>query len=238
MWEFASRGGVGWNGDPHSPDLDCFTLSGDGDFRSEECIDLLKQADIIVTNPPFSLFRDFFNQLIEYDKKFVVMGDHISVTLKDVFPHVKEDRLWWGPSISSGDRWFEVPKHYPLTAATTKIVKEGKKERRYLKKKGIRWYTNLDHEKRHKDMILTKKYSASKYPKYEDVDAIEVWPTKNIPKDYPGLMGVPIGFLDKYNPSQFEIVDMKSPKLRMPDGEIKTKFKRFIVRNRRPEGSA
>ena len=106
-------------------------------------------------------------------------------------------------------------------------------ERKFIKKKGVRWYTNLDHEQRHKDMILRREYSSAEYQKYEDIDAIEVWPTKNIPKDYTGVMGVPIGFLDKYNPSQFEILGMVTPRLRDKDGSVKTKFKRFLIRNRR-----
>lgn len=146
-----------------------------------------------------------------------------------------DGRLWWGPSISSGDRWFEVPSTYPLKAASTKVVKEGKVEKRFIKKKGVRWYTNLDHEQRHKDMILRKTYRSAEYQKYEDVDAIEVWPTKNIPKDYEDVMGVPIGFLDKFNPSQFEILGMVSPRLRDKNGKVKTKFKRFLIRNLRPE---
>lgn len=150
------RGGVDWNGDPNCTDLHHYNLEGDGDFRSPECIELLKQADIVITNPPFSQFRDYFRQLIEHKKKFIVLGDQLAVTFKDVFPYIKGGLLWWGPSICSGDRWFEVPSSYPLLASSTKVITEGNVQRRFIKKKGVRWYTNLDHEHRHKDMILRK----------------------------------------------------------------------------------
>lgn len=178
-------------------------LNGDGDFRSSECIELLKQADIVCTNPPFSLFREYVSQLIRYEKKFLIIGNMNAITYKEIFPLIKYNRMWYGPSISSGDREFGVPDHYPLTASSSRIDESGN---RFVRVKGVRWFTNLDHYKRHEELILYKEYSPEEYPKYDNYDAIEVSKTKEIPKDYDGVMGVPISFLDKYNPSQFEIL--------------------------------
>ncbi len=178
-------------------------LNGDGDFRSPECIDILKQANIVVTNPPFSLFRPYVAQLMEYGKKFLIIGNMNAVTYKEIFPLIKENKLWCGPSIKSGDRTFGVPDHYPLDAATVWIDENGKK---FIKVKSVRWFTNLDHDKRHEELILDRTYTPEDYPTYDNYDAIEVSKTKNIPIDYAGVMGVPISFLDKYNPDQFKIL--------------------------------
>lgn len=191
-------------------------LQGDGDFRSEECIDLLKQSDIVVTNPPFSLFRQYIKQLFKYNKKFSIIGNMNAITYKEIFPLIQANKVWLGPSISSGDREFQVPDNYPLQAAGWRIDADGKK---YLRIKGIRWFTNLDHGRRHQELQLmtmsdnirfnkqiAKKKSS--YNKYENYNAIEIPYTNAIPKDYEGVMGVPISFLDKYNPDQFEIVGM------------------------------
>jgi len=180
-------------------------LQGDGDFRSKECIELLKQADIVVTNPPFSLFREYVAQLVEYDKKFVIIGNLNALTYRDIFKLVKENKLWFGHSIHSGDREFRVPADYPLNAASSRIDEEGNK---YIRVKGVRWYTNLDFNERHEDLILYKKYNEEEYPKYENFDAINVDVTKDIPVDYACAMGVPITFIDKYNPDQFEIIGL------------------------------
>ena len=180
-------------------------LKSDGDFRSKECIELLKQADIIVTNPPFSLFREYVAQLADYDKKFLIMGNVNTIATKEVFRLIKRKKLWLGASIHSGDREFGVPDDYPITASTHRIDDEGK---RYIRIKGIRWFTNLDYEDRHEDLILFKKYKSTEYPKYENYDAININKTKEIPMDYKGEMGVPITFLDKYNPEQFEIIGL------------------------------
>ena len=180
-------------------------LQGDGDFRSKECIELLKQADIVVTNPPFSLFREYVAQLVEYDKKFVIIGNLNALTYRDIFKLVKENKLWFGHSIHSGDREFRVPQDYPLNAAGSRVDEEGNK---YIRVKGVRWYTNLDFNERHEDLILYKKYNEEEYPKYENFDAINVDVTKDIPVDYAGAMGVPITFIDKYNPDQFEIIGL------------------------------
>ena len=187
---------------PDSEEIGIQYLKGDGDFRSKECIELLKQTDIVVTNPPFSLFREYVPQLIEYEKKFIIIGNINAITYKDVFPLIKENKLWLGASIHSGDREFGVPDGYPLNSAGHRIGKNGRK---YIRVKGVRWYTNLDYIERHEELILYKKYNPIEYPKYDNYNAINVSKTKEIPIDYDGVMGVPITFMDKYNPDQFEI---------------------------------
>jgi len=182
-------------------------LQGDGDFRSKECIELLKQADIVVTNPPFSLFREYVAQLVEYKKKFVIIGNLNALTYRDIFKLIKEDKLWFGHSIHSGDREFRVPQDYPLNAAGSRVDEEGNK---YIRVKGVRWFTNLDYTERHEDLLLYKTYSPEEYPTYDNYEAINVDVTKEIPMDYPGVMGVPITYIDKYNPDQFEILGMAS----------------------------
>ncbi len=179
-------------------------LKGNGDFRSAECVELLKQADIVVTNPPFSLFREYVAQLVKFDKKFLVIGNMNAITYKEIFPLIKENKLWFGPSISSGDREFQVPQDYQITAAGSRIDEKGNK---FIRVKGVRWYTNLDHNKRHEPLDLYKNYSSEDYPKYDNYDAINVDKTADIPVDYDGVMGVPITFLDKYCPEQFEIIN-------------------------------
>lgn len=178
-------------------------LNGTGDFRSEECIALLKEADIVVTNPPFSLFREYVAQLVEYEKDFLILGNMNALTYKEIFPLIKENKLWFGPSISSGDREFQVPQSYPLNAASSRIDNSG---RRFVRVKGVRWFTNLDHNKRHEKLDLYKTYSPEEYPKYDNYEIINVDKTTEIPKDYEGIMGVPITFLDKYSPDQFDIL--------------------------------
>ena len=188
---------------PDPDEIGTRNLRGDGDFRSEECVKLLKQADIVVTNPPFSLFREYLNQLVKYEKKFLIIGNQNAITYKDVFKLIKENKLWLGASIHSGDREFGVPDHYPLNAAGTRVDEHGNK---FIRVKGVRWFTNLDYEERHEDLVLYETYTPEKYPTYDNYDAIEVSKTKDIPTDYGGVMGVPITFLDRYNPDQFEIV--------------------------------
>jgi hypothetical protein len=190
-------------------------LEGDGDFRSEECIKLLKQSDIVVTNPPFSLFREYVKQLFDHNKKFVIIGNMNAITYKEIFPKIKENKMWLGPSISSGDREFQVPDSYPITAVGWRVDDEGRK---FLRIKGVRWFTCLDHGRRHQPLPLMTmednlKYSKHKevkgkaaYDTYDNYDAIEVPFTDAIPSDYDGVMGVPISFLDKYNPEQFVIL--------------------------------
>ena len=195
-------------------DLEWTYLQGDGDFRSVEIKKLRDEADIIVTNPPFSLFREFLAWIVEADKKFVIIGNLTAVTNKEVFPLIEKNMVWLGQSITSGDREFRVPDSYPLEAAGWRIDEEGHK---FIRVKGVRWYTNLEHGRRHQPLeLMTEadniKFSKDKkvrdigYQKYDNYDAIEVPSTGSIPSDFDGIMGVPITFLDKYNPDQFEIL--------------------------------
>lgn len=178
-------------------------LEGNGDFRNQECLDLLDEASIVVTNPPFSLFREYLAMLMEHKKKFLIIGNMNAVTYKEIFPLIKENKVWYGASIHSGDRKFNVPDNYPLEAAGCGIDEDG---RRFIRVKGVRWFTNLDYPARHENLILWKQYTPEEYPKYDNYEAINVNATKDIPIDYDGVMGVPITFLDKYNPEQFEII--------------------------------
>ncbi len=178
-------------------------LAGDGDFRSAECKALLSTADIVVTNPPFSLFREYISQLTVEEKKFLILGNMNASTYREVFPLFRDDFVWYGESIRSGDRKFYVPEGYPLNATNCGIDENG---RRFIRVKGVRWFTNLDTKRRYASIQLNKVYLKKDYPIYENYDAIEVSRTQDIPRDYSGLMGVPITFLDKYSPDQFEIV--------------------------------
>lgn len=218
-------------------DLEWHYLEGEGDFRSEEITRLRNEADIIVTNPPFSLFREFLAWIVEADKKFLIIGNVNAITYKEVFPLILSNRIWLGESIHSGDREFGVPDEYPLKAAGWRIDDKGHK---FIRVKGIRWYTNLDHGRRHQPLPLMTmadnlKFSKHKelkgktaYDRYDNYDAIEVPYTDAIPSDYEGVMGVPITFFDKYCPEQFEIVDAnkyrKNPTVPIkPYGLIKDK---------------
>ena len=184
-----------------------------GDFRSPECIALLKSADIVVTNPPFSLFREFVAQLVECNKRMLIIGNLNAIKYKIVFPLIQANKLWLGPSIASGDREFQVPDNYPLSAAGWRVDGKGTK---FLQVKGVRWFTNLDHGRRHQHLSLMtmednrkfnkKLVGSDAYDRFENYDAIEVPFTNAIPADYEETMGVPISFLDKYSPEQFEII--------------------------------
>ncbi len=180
-----------------------FNRFRDGDFRSQECIKLLEEADIVVTNPPFSLFREYLAQLVEYKKKFLIIGNVNAITYKECFKLKQNNKMWLGVSIHSGDREFQVPDDYPLEAAGSRVDADGKK---YIRVKGVRWFTNLDNKGRHENLVLYKKYSPKEYLKYDNYNAIEVAKVAEIPADYPDAMGVPITFLDKYNPKQFDIL--------------------------------
>ena len=195
-------------------------LDGDGDFRSSEIKALRDESDFIITNPPFSLFREFVSWVFETDKKFLIIGNMNAITYKEVFPLFKDNKMWYGVSISSGDRRFNVPDSYPLNASGCGIDDNNQK---YIQVKGVRWFTNIDHGKRHKPLSLltmndnlkfNKKLKNPKYQniykKYDNYDAIEIPLTEVIPSDYEGIMGVPISFLDKYCPEQFEIIDISS----------------------------
>ncbi len=178
-------------------------LKGDGDFRSAECIEILKGADIVVTNPPFSLFREYVAQLVKYDKKFLIIGNVNALSYKEIFPLIKDNKMWLGASIHSGDRKFGVPDGYPLNAAGFGIDENGQ---RFIRVKGVRWFTNLDYSQRHEKLPLYKHYTPEEFPKYDNYDAINVNKTSDIPCDYDGVIGVPITFMDKYTPEQFEII--------------------------------
>jgi hypothetical protein len=204
---------VNGNGRIDYEDLEWDYLNGDGDFRSDEVTALRDEADVIVTNPPFSLFRDFLAWIRVADKRFLILGNLNAVTYKEVFPLIKEDHLWLGPSITSGDREFRIPQSYPLTAAGSRVDDSGNK---YIRVKGVRWFTNLEHGRRHEPLsLMTKadnlrfgpdKVQEHGYRTYDNYDAIEVPKVIAIPDDYDGIMGVPITFLDKYCPKQFEIL--------------------------------
>ena len=186
--------------DSENKDASVDELEGDGDFRSEECVKLLDEADIVVSNPPFSLFCEYVAQLVKYDKKFLIIGNMNAITYKEIFPLIKNNKLWLG---FGTDSWYRVPDDFDDRPGVK--IEDGKK---YFKVKS-RWFTNLDHKKRHEFLTLTEKYDSVKYPKYDNYDAINVDKVNDIPKDYDGVMGVPITFLDKYNPEQFEIVQFR-----------------------------
>ena len=231
-------------------------LKGDGDFRSEECLELLYEADIVVTNPPFSLFREYVSTLVDNNKQFIIIGNVNAIAYKEIFPLLKDDRMWIGASIHSGDRAFYVPDDYPMKASGCGIDEDG---RRFIRVKGVRWYTNLDMKLRHDELILVKKYNPQEYPKYENFDAIEVSKTADIPCDYPGVMGVPITFMDKYCPDQFKIIGLgitdlgksigvgdydrkyKTPASRdgtlyyVKDGKGVVPYARVLIQNKHPE---
>lgn len=226
-------------------------LESDGDFRSDECLELLDEADIVVTNPPFSLFREYVATLMSYNKKFIIIGNVNAITYKEFFPLIKNNKVWIGASIHSGDRKFYVPDDYPLKAAGCGVDEDG---RRYIRVKGVRWWTNLDYKQRHEDLILVKKYEPEFHQVYDNYDAININKTVDIPYDYAGVMGVPITFLDKYNPDQFIIEGMAAGNSRVsgfnydvnytPDPEDrggcgvvagKRVYARILIRNKHPE---
>ena len=178
-------------------------LEGNGDFRNQECLDLLDECDIVVTNPPFSLFREYAAVLMEHKKKFLILGNMNALTYKEIFPLIRDNQLWYGASIHSGDRKFYVPDDYPLKASGCGIDENGRK---FIRVKGVRWYTNLDYKARHEKLVLWKNYTPEEYPKYDNYDAINVNKYSEIPCDYDGVMCVPITFIDYYCPEQFEIV--------------------------------
>ena len=202
-------------------------LQGDGDFRSEECIELLKQSDIVVTNPPFSLFREYVAQLVEYDKKFLILGNMNAITYKEIWPLIESGKMWLGVTYP---KRFLVPSDSPV--ASSQIIDEGV---RYQQFGNISWFTNLDHAKRHDELPLWKRYTPEAYPKYDNYDAINVDKVKEIPLDYDGAMGVPITFLDKWNPDQFEILGLDSDRAdewvgHGPSVDGKVKYRRIFVK--------
>lgn len=238
-------------------------LKGNGDFRSPECIELLKEADIVVTNPPFSLFREYVAQLVKYDKKFLIIGNQNAISYKECFSLIKDNRMWLGVSIHSGDREFMIPPTYEVRSKSLRVDEKGN---RYIRVVGIRWFTNLDYPQRHEDIDLYKHYTPEEYPNYENYEAINVNSTAEIPCDYEGIMGVPITFIDKYSPDQFEIIGLgisnsglecgvqpykpEHKKYRkevqkrgavdgdlymMINGEVTVPYARILVRNKKPQ---
>lgn len=219
-------------------------LNGNGDFRSKECLALLDEADIVVTNPPFSLFREYVAVLMEHQKHFIIIGNVNAITYKEIFPLLRDNQIWIGASIHSGDRKFYVPDDYPLNAAGCGVDEDG---RRFIRVKGVRWYTNLDLKQRHEEMILVKRYDSVEYSMFDNYDAINIDKTTDIPCDYAGIMGVPITFMDKYSPDQFEIIGLIAGNIRGlagieskigKDGPYingRLKYGRVLVRNKHPE---
>lgn len=193
---------------PDADEIGIKPLKGDGDFRSKESIDLLKQADIVVTNPPFSLFREYVEQLVKYDKKFLIIGNINAITYKEIFKLIKENKAWLGINMGRGISGFIVPDHYELYGTETSIDGFGN---RIISPNNCLWLTNLDTFKRHEDIVLTKKYYGNEieYPHFDNYDAINVNKTQDIPMDFDGIMGVPITFLHKYNPEQFELIKFR-----------------------------
>ncbi|PIR13300.1 modification methylase [Candidatus Falkowbacteria bacterium CG11_big_fil_rev_8_21_14_0_20_39_10] len=214
---------------PDSEEIGIQHLQGDGDFRSSECIELLKKSDIVVTNPPFSLFREYVAQLTKHGKKFIIIGHQNAITYKEIFKLIKENKIWLGYGFSGGAAHFINP-HYE-DYATASDHKEG-----MIRVSGVVWFTNLEIKKRHEDLILYKSYKGNEeyYPKYDNYNAINIDKTKDIPMDYKGAMGVPITFLNKYNPEQFEII-----KFRKGDDEKdlningKYTYFRIIIKNKK-----
>ena len=230
-----------------------------GDFRDPECIELLKQADVVVTNPPFSLFRDYIGQLMEYKKKFLIIGNQNAITYKEIYPLILNNELWMG--YHSGHTWFAVPDDYEIPDFydlndTKRLRSNGyayRDGRLWRNLGNICWFTNLDHQKRHEEIDLICRYSHEEYPHYENFDAIEVSKATNIPYDYEGKMGVPVTFLEKYNPEQFEIIgislvlgttkpkDLPKSKQGGPafyikrNGEYQRLFARIVIRNKHPQ---
>lgn len=206
-------------------------LKQHGDFRSAECIELLKQADIVVTNPPFSLFREYIGQLMRYEKKFLIIGNQNAITYKEIFPLLKDNKVWLGYKV--GDMAFKVPEYFEPRKTRYWLDDTGQKWRSMG---NICWFTNLDHNKRHEGMDLVRLYSPEDYPKYDNYDAINVDKTQDIPCDYPGAMGVPITFLDKYNPEQFEIIKFRKGN---DDKDLsingKCPYFRILIRNKHPQ---
>ena len=208
-------------------------LRQNGDFRSPECIEILKEADVIVTNPPFSLFREYVAQLMKYGKDFIIVGNQNAITYREILPLIMQDKVWLG--YNSGHFWFRVPDYYEEKKTDFKIDENGVKWRRMG---NICWFTNIDIEKRHEEMVLYKHYTPEEYPKYDNYDAIEVSRTAEIPCDYYGIMGVPITFMDKYSPEQFEILGDS----RYHDGQDfsddinvingKTLYRRLLIRRK------
>ncbi|MBT5175795.1 MAG: modification methylase [Candidatus Marinimicrobia bacterium] len=201
------------NNVPDPDEIGIKHFKGDGDFRSEECIELLKQADIVVTNPPFSLFREYVAQLNEYGKNFIIIGHQNAIKYNYVFKLIKEDKIWLGNGFTGGAAHF-INRHYEDYAAA------GDHKEGMIRVSGVQWFTNMDINKRHEEMILYKTYDPEEHLTYDNYDAINVNKTKEIPYDFDGAMGVPITFMNKYNPEQFEILGIFDDKREKSDAFI------------------
>ncbi len=226
--EYTEANFAGGNASP----IEIQHFNGDGDFRSEESIKLLKQSDIVVTNPPFSLFREFVAQLTRYEKKFLIIGNINAITYKEIFKLIQENRVWLGINLGRGISGFIVPEHYALYGSEARVDENGN---RIVSSNNCLWLTNLDTELRHKEIELTKVYEGNEaeYPKYDNCNGINVSRTQDIPKDYGGIMGVPITFLHKFNPDQFEIIRFRKG----DDGKDlsingKCPYFRILIRNK------
>ena len=211
-------------------------LDGDGDFRSKECVGLLDGADIVVTNPPFSLFREYMALLLGHGKRFLVLGNMNAVTYREIFPLIRDNKVWLGNK--AGHFWFKVPTDYEEKATDFKIDGTGQKWRRMG---NICWFTNLDLPKRHEKLLLWKHYTPEAYPKYDNYDAIEVAKTDDIPSDWDGPIGVPITFMQYYNPEQFEILGLDDHRVEWvghgPSLDGKVQYRRIIIRRRAEKGT-
>ncbi|MCR5257585.1 MAG: adenine-specific methyltransferase EcoRI family protein [Desulfovibrio sp.] len=226
-------------------------LEGDGDFASPECLELLDQSDIVVTNPPFSLFRKYVGTLMERGKKFLIIGNVNAATYKEIFPLFRENKIWFGSNDGGGTLPFYVPDEYPLTGSScgVGIDESTGRKRNFICVKGIRWFTNLKVKRLQEELTLVRRYSPERYPEFDHYDAIEVGQVKDIPCDYAGVMAVPITFLDRYNPAQFKIVDANGCRksdsvpykahglIKDGDGTVGgvAKYVRICIRNLHPE---
>jgi hypothetical protein len=227
-------------GVPNPEEIGIKLLEGDGDFRSSEGVELLKQADIVVTNPPFSLFREYLGELVEHDKKFVILGSQNAITYRDVFLLLRDNKMWLG--YNNGQMAFKVPDYYEPRATRYWQDEDGQKWRSFG---NMCWFTNIDLSKRHEDLILYRSYDEAKYQRYDSYDAIHVEKVADIPMDFDGVMGVPITFLSKHNPDQFEIVGLIAgnikglagiPSSTGKDGPYvggKLRYGRILIRNKR-----
>lgn len=197
------------------PGNELIELTSDGDFRSEECVELLEESDIVITNPPFSLFREYVNLLVEKDKKFLVLGNVNAITYKEIFPLLMNNKMWLGANTHSGGvAFFYVPDDYVIKSSNSGIDSNGQK---YVRLANVRWFTNMDIKQIHEEITLYKRYTSEEYPMYDNYDAINVDKVKDIPYNYPGVIGVPITFMDKYNPDQFEILGIAKTPLGKPN---------------------
>lgn len=233
----AKKGFFSEYSEPNTP-LEIKEFNGDGDFRSSESIELLRQSDIVVTNPPFSLFREYVELLVKYDKKFLIIGNINAITYKEIFKSIKENKAWLGINLGRGISGFIVPEHYELYGTEARIDSLGN---RIISPNNCLWLTNLDNFKRHEDIELTKTYfgNEAEYPTYDNYDGINVDKTENIPMDYEGYMGVPITFLHKFNPEQFEIIKFRKgndEKDLSIDG--KCPYFRILIKNKRIQNKA